>query len=73
MSGGDSAFPIVVHLAMDGRVEAGGLTKRELFAAMIMQGSVAAESDLEMSHSDMASDCVRMADALLSELAKAQK
>lgn len=50
-----------------------GLTKRELIAAMAMQGHLASMNPggLEAGFVDcVAKDCVRMADALLAELAK---
>jgi hypothetical protein len=57
----------------NGRVEGGslGLTKRELFAAMIMQGL--AGNSIPGSHhtpDQQAADAVQKADALLLELAK---
>jgi len=45
-----------------------GLTKRELFAAMAMQGLMGLP--IEMSHEMVASSAVTQADALLAELAK---
>lgn len=45
-----------------------GLTKRELFAGMAMQGSFGFED--RRSYEEMAQRCVNMADALLAELAK---
>lgn len=79
INGGDSAFPVVVNLAMDPRVEQGGLTKRELFAAMAMQGLRAgaarytpegkAFTDWRPSQA-LARVAVADADALLAELAK---
>ncbi len=47
-----------------------GLTKRELFAAMAMQGYCAREGSIECNADDIACDSVRLADALLAELAK---
>lgn len=52
-----------------------GLTRRELFAAMAMQGSIAAESqDYGFSgdsrHQQTAEDCVKFADALIAALDK---
>lgn len=46
-----------------------GLTKREYFAAMAMQGLLAKE-ERTGSREDFASDAVKYADALLNELAK---
>ena len=45
-----------------------GLTKRELFAAMAMQGLMGLP--VEMSHVAAARSAVEQADALLAELAK---
>lgn len=47
-----------------------GLTKRELFAAMAMQGTLS--NDAERFDVCIARDSVRMADFLLAELAKDQ-
>lgn len=46
-----------------------GLTKRELFAAMAMQGLLA-NSERDAEAEGFARDAVRSADALLAELAK---
>ncbi|MCP4661014.1 MAG: hypothetical protein GY856_36900 [bacterium] len=52
-----------------------GLTKREYFAAMAMQGELAAQSEEDgmwdqNSPEHLAERCVAFADALLEELAK---
>ena len=48
-----------------------GLTKREQFAAMAMQGNFKAFHDCDVTdYGEIAHDCVMMADALLKELAK---
>jgi len=62
----------------NGDFEYMGLTKRELFAAMAMQGAMHAlaiqldefEEDEPVDPNPIARDAVRMADALLKELAK---
>jgi len=61
-----AAFPSVAALA-----EFEGLTKRELFAAMAMQG-IAADGIPGRHHiaTQTAIDAVLLADALLAELAK---
>ena len=46
-----------------------GLTKREYFAAMAMQGFLSAESEIVVIE-DVCANSVRVADALLEELAK---
>lgn len=48
-----------------------GLTKRELFAAMAMQGLCAIPGRFDVRQ--MASDAAHCADALLAELAKPQE
>lgn len=50
-----------------------GLTKRELFAAMAMQGKVAwsGQESEKWTCEQIAKKCVKMADAILAELAKA--
>ena len=53
-----------------------GLTKRELFAAMAMQGFLSNPSWYEKWDGklrDMAFECLQNADALLAELAKPQE
>lgn len=88
MSGNDSAFPTVdTDISFDqgsGRdhpfvSSKGGLTKRELFAAQILTGLVVpaiagshnGNNEVEARHKcEMA---VRLADALLAELAKERK
>lgn len=46
----------------------GGLTKRELFAAMAMQGLLA--SEVTATHEEFAASAVEQADALLAALEK---
>ena len=67
-NGNESAFPS--HGTM-GEVAYQGVTKREYFAAMAMQGFCAAP-DATGKYTDYARDAVRTADALLAELAKEQ-
>lgn len=66
-----NAFPIYTP---DMPIEGGpGLTKRELFAAMAMQGCCA--NSIPGSHhgfTNTASEAVAYADALIAELAKVQ-
>ena len=46
-----------------------GLTKREHFAAMAIQGNIKAFQDCDVTdYHDMAQDCVMFADALLKAL-----
>lgn len=47
-----------------------GITKREYFAAMAMQGVLAASGDTRLSPSWVANEAVQYADELLKELAK---
>lgn len=46
------------------------LTKRELFAAMAMQGIMSNPQGWEMSNTDVASMAVELSDALIAELSK---
>lgn len=41
MNHDNMAFPMAVHMSNDPRIEQVGLTKREMFAAMAMQGMLA--------------------------------
>jgi hypothetical protein len=71
----DSAFPVQRQLREDGEVLTYaeiGLTKREYFAAMAMQGILASESEDYRcpSRQKMAEDAAGCADALLAALAK---
>jgi len=51
------------------RLASDGLTKRELFAAMAMQGFLS-DPNYNETPSRMAASCVRHADALIAELSK---
>jgi hypothetical protein len=53
----------------DGEIQHHGLTKREYFAGLAMQGM--AMSDLKFE--DIAHDAVKISDALLAELEKTEK
>lgn len=76
----ESAFPrLTTKRGTSGAIDrvevAGGLTKRELFAAMVMQGLVAAnvkvvDCDMHSPQSNLAHSAVAIADALISELKK---
>lgn len=57
------AFPLVDH----GEVLASGLTKRELFAAMALQG-IASNPASDGYYADYASEAVKLADALVTAL-----
>lgn len=65
-TGDRPAFPVVEP----GGVYAIGLTKRELFAAMAMQGLLACRDELNSDSFKFARAAIRYADALLAELAK---
>jgi len=54
------------------KYESYGLTKREHFAGLAMQGSLSADPDDELSPEQTAKFAVRCADALISELGKKQ-
>lgn len=68
------AFPIASVANANGEMQWGsdGLTKREYFAAMAMQGMLASETEASnYGHvSLLAEQAVKRADALLAELAK---
>jgi hypothetical protein len=60
---------------LEGRADGGtwqtcGITKRELFAAMAMQGSLGGEPGSHLEPRRLAIESVRYADALIAELAK---
>ena len=68
----ESAFPLADH----GEVLASGLTKRELFAVMAMQGLLAQESENWNFGGDitlMATSAVKHADALIAALSPPPK
>ena len=65
MNGNSTAFPV------PGYEGDSGLTKRELFAAMMMQGILADANDCS-SDTVIAVAAVKIADALIAELSKAQ-
>ncbi len=72
----ENVFPSVETTPF-GSKSVGGLTKRELFAAMAMQGAMADGTYVSDSRSHwfekVACDAVQMADALIFELAKEPK
>ena len=68
MNGHELAFPFVETREMQGESISFGLTKREMFAAMAMQGLCSVPGLFDVR--TMARDAVRCADALLAELAK---
>jgi len=57
----ESVNPIIVPLAMDTRVEQWGLTKREYFAAMAMQGIIGGPLSQVGSSGDAEKDTVAVA------------
>ena len=68
----DHVFPQPTGVAVDGgrvvaQINAGGLSKRELFAAMAMQG-MCADSTCKMPVEQYADCAVRFADALIEAL-----
>lgn len=75
MSANDSAFPTPPEFRSDGELIAyssPGLTKREYFAAMAMQGLCANSIPGGHHHPEArAKEAVQNADALLAELEKA--
>lgn len=77
--GSDAAFPHKTKIPLteteiDNVITHSGLTKRELFAAMAMQGLVSSLTIGRDEHLHlMAQTAVEYADALISELAKDNK
>ncbi len=67
----EPAFPMPHYTRPDGDIVWGspGLTKRELFAAMALQGLLSAPNQIG-SPQRCATDAAELADALLAELAK---
>lgn len=64
-------FPCVVNVG-DGTLSANGISKRELFAAMAMQGFMASETPAEpFTANDIARRAVVVADALIVALGSA--
>jgi len=65
-----AAFPVVIPF--EGAVQYFGITKRELFAAMAMQGMMANPNHAEFihSHAERAALAAIAADALLKELSR---
>ncbi len=79
----DSAFPIMLATGWTDRefdpnipvewAPSGGLTKREFFAAMAMQGWLGGTwGASEMNKPEIAKTCTELADALLAEMEKAK-
>ena len=71
---GDAYTDISGYKDIPGRIENGmGLSKREQFAAMAMQGLISSWGAHDVTDCDeIASDAVMMADALLSQLEKSK-
>ena len=71
---GEPAYPVQAYYRDNGALLDGpqpGLTKRELFAAMAMQGFCAIPKiNCTISPEIVARDAARLADALLAELVK---
>lgn len=64
MTNGNSEINVIMH-PVSGEVENAGLTKREYFAAMAMQGLLARASKYSREYAEIAVDA---ADALITEL-----
>ena len=66
------AMPSNYQFTEDGEVvetiAANGLTKREHFAGLAMQGLMSADTSFQMSRYEVAFEAVKQADALLAEL-----
>ena len=66
----DPAFPVDQHEHGHAPLACTGLTKRELFAAMAMQGLMAANWTKDISQEDISLLAIDGADALIDELQK---
>lgn len=68
----EPAYPVKVY---DGSLQEAiaprGLTKREYFAAMAMQGMISGSQGLEIAVDEFAERSAMLADALIAELNKA--
>ena len=71
-NGAELAFPFVETREMQGESISFGLTKREYFAAMAMQGFCSNIEIGNMESKSIAEFAVDQADALLAELAKTE-
>lgn len=69
-NGNEPAYPMTEDSPRTGPRTWYGLTKRELFAAMAMQGVVSADDENNIVAERAAKWSVELADALLAELAK---
>jgi hypothetical protein len=70
-NGNDMAFPVVLETTRTPNdSEQLGLTKREYFAAKVMQGFCSSMAYDEQSFEESAALAVKQADALLAALAK---
>lgn len=65
----ESAMPTFSQVGMDCRLT-GGLTKREYFAGLAMQGLLTCTMDTDCTIPELCADAVTAADALLKELEK---
>lgn len=65
----DSAYPVRLN-PQDPHSDMGGLTKREYFAAMAMQGMMVADMKSDEWSEIRARRSIRMADSLIAELNK---
>ena len=65
-NGKQEAFGFAAQLNNGESIYSAGLTKREYFAGLAMQGMAASD----LTYEDIAHDSVKMADAILAELDK---
>ena len=64
---GDAAFPIVIPANQDWSEFDRGMTLRDWFAGMAMQGLLAADHDVQRSHEDIAGWAWTQADSMIVE------
>ena len=71
----DPAFARTAHMTDGGTYTSkqDGLTKREYFAVMAMQGAIASRSISAFAQYKLASDCVLAADSLIEALNKSDE
>jgi len=66
-------YPQKMEFGQDGEIYFHGLTKREYFAGLAMQGLLATTHKYGPNYSSISIDAVKFADALLAELEKTEQ
>ena len=65
-----SIYPFMFHQGTEDEWSNTGLTKREYFAGLAMQGFIASGDLMDWEHEDVAKISLKMADALINALSK---